>query len=180
MTTETETAQVLEMLGSGRQKLDAIDVMAFPEVIADHTLGNVVRAMTQVRKAQPFIDPSSLRAELETDGSDDVWPAIADLITSGALRTHLNPAEFPSDRAYRAARKIVPQLISGTPHGNAKAFREAYKRTPLEAPTPAHEIEAARVAELEASSPNVVGLDQRRKLAAAARAAIPARTIEPA
>lgn len=175
---QTETKQVLEKLAAGRQAIDMFDEIAFRKVTANHTIERVVSAIAELRTRNPYVNPSDLRDELEKDGSADVWPAVSALITAGALRNQLDPTDFPSDRAYRAARNIAPQLMSGTPHSNAKAFADAYRRTPT-APAAAPALASTASPELEAVGTPMDELGRRRILAAA-RAALPARDDDPA
>lgn len=172
--THEETKKIIELLASGRQSIDVFDEIAFRKVTANHTMQEVVAAIAELRTHAAYVNPSDLRDELEKDGSADVWPAVADLITAGALRSRLDPGAFPSDRAYRAARSIVTQLMSGTPHSNAKAFAAAYKQTPAVA-APKVELEAAPSAPQLKSADGPVDELGRRRILAAARAALPER-----
>lgn len=123
---DTEVQAVIDMLPN-RVKLGVAEAAALHAVVSPFRFEDVVKVLIDLCSTETWIDVPMLKASLEGAGTADrVWPAVSALVTAGAFREQLDPAAFPSMRAYRAARSVASQLRSGDERSNRRAFCRAY------------------------------------------------------
>ena len=104
--TSDEIKTLLADLGQ-RQRIDAIDELAFARIMIEHETRAVITACADIRRTQPYVNPHDLDQALNSAANNHV-DHVMELLRDGKFNARLNPSDFPDQRSYQAARSVSP------------------------------------------------------------------------
>ena len=126
--TADEIKRLLTDLGQ-RQRIDTIDELAFARIMIEHTTAEVINACAEIRRNQPYINPHDLDQALNA-GANTHLEHVMRLLADGKFNQRLDPADFPDQRSYQAARTVSPAMRTSTTHQARTAYLAAWRNTP--------------------------------------------------
>ena len=120
--------EIKTLLGelSERQRIDTIDQMAFAQIMAEHPAETVLPALARIRRTKPYVNPNDLDDALNATATTHI-DHVMRLLADGRFNTQLNPADFPDQRSYQAARQASPAMRTAYAHQAKQIYLDAWR-----------------------------------------------------